>query len=236
MWAWRANLLQRWTDNCDYQRRGSRWWLLVMCVRTCMCVRGQLCITPPSLATFPLSLYPLRRPWWDTTFHLLIAVIGVCEGEVHVFCSPSASVRELENGILWRAVCLPSSSKMTHFHYSLWDGTEFSVLWPPVYIMICNSKDNLYCDSFHKSTFKQMNVKLMGSAIKSFFFCYRCLSAGMKITNDNISLQLKTVFKFVHKLISRIKWTKKEMRFSLKHHQFMPPFPCSLNPFLNQTG
>lgn len=67
-------------------------------------VVGQLCITPPFYFCILLFLYPLRWPWWDTAFHLLIAVIGVCEGEVHVFGSPSASVRELENGILWRAL------------------------------------------------------------------------------------------------------------------------------------
>lgn len=42
------------------------------------------------------------------------------------------------------AVRLPSSSKMTHFHYSLGDRTDFSVRCPPAYIMICNSEDNLY--------------------------------------------------------------------------------------------
>lgn len=70
---------------------------------------GAIMYYPPPLHAFPsppLSLYPLRRPWWDTAFHLLIAVIGVCEGELHVLSSPSASVRELENGILWRAPCV----------------------------------------------------------------------------------------------------------------------------------
>lgn len=100
-------------------------------------VGGQLCITPPPP---PLSLYPLRWPWWDTAFHLLIAVIGVCEGEVHVFGPPSASVRELENGILWRAA---SSSKMTHFHYSPGNRTDFCLLRPPAYILIHNSENNL---------------------------------------------------------------------------------------------
>lgn len=75
---------------------------------------------PHSLA---LSLYPLQRPWWDTTFHLLIAVIGVCEGEVHVFCSPSASVRELENGILWRAVCVCLPHPRWHI-FIIRSGTE----------------------------------------------------------------------------------------------------------------
>lgn len=112
MWARRANLLQQlW----DYQRQGSRWWVLVMWV--CVCVRGQLCIPPPP------SLYPLRWPWWDTTFHLLIAVIGVCEGEVHVFCSPSASVRESENGILWRAVCVCLPHPRWHI-FIIRSGTE----------------------------------------------------------------------------------------------------------------
>lgn len=83
-----------------------------VCVSVRVCAGrggGNYVLLPPSLHAFPspsLSLYPLRRPWWDTAFHLLIAVIGVCEGELHVLSSPSASVRELENGILWRAPCV----------------------------------------------------------------------------------------------------------------------------------
>lgn len=89
----------------------SRRWFWEQGVCVCAPVYVHVCsgaimYNSPLAQPISLSLYPLRRPWWDTTFHLLIAVIGACEGEVHVFCSPSASVRELENGILWRAVCV----------------------------------------------------------------------------------------------------------------------------------
>lgn len=113
----------------------------------------ELCIIPLSLSpslypsTFPFLCLPPMAVLMGHNLSFAHCSNWCTWGEVHVFSSPSASVRELENGILWRAVCVClSSSKMTHFHYSLWDRTDFSVLWPSAYIMICSSEDNLYCD------------------------------------------------------------------------------------------
>lgn len=48
-----------------------------------------------------------------------------------------------------------------------------------------------------------MNIKLNGSAI-NLFLVTGYSSVGMRIIDDNISLQQKTMLKLVHKLISPI--------------------------------
>lgn len=137
------------TDNCGIiDNTDTRQWLLVMYV--CLCREGgQLCITPPpSPPCIPLSLSFSLPPTAALMGHSLsFAHCGnwCMWGGVTCAQLPLCVCQRIRKwNSLKSAVRLPSSSKMTHFHYSLGDRTDFSVRCPPAYIMICNSEDNLY--------------------------------------------------------------------------------------------
>lgn len=110
---------------------------------------GQLCMTPPSLAAFSSLSLTLPPTAALMGHNLSFAHCGnwcMWGGGTCVLLPLCVCQRIRKWNSLKSSVRLPSSSKMTHFHYSLCDRTDFSVLWPPAYIMICNSEDNLYCD------------------------------------------------------------------------------------------
>lgn len=172
-WGWDRNMKQTQNKNqsivtqtTNINNGEGRWWWQRVCVRVC---RGWAI-----MYSFPLPCYiSLSLPPTAALMghNLSFAHCGnwcMWGGGTCVLLPLCVCQRIRKWNPLKSSVCLPSSSNMTHFHYSLRAWTDFSLLWSPAYTKVCNSEDNYIVIHFAQSMQQQINFKVMASTIELF--------------------------------------------------------------------